>query len=290
MKTIAIILIYLMLAVSAASAQEAAAPAEATTTTAATTTETTTATSGYANSEETRQAFLEVLGKYPPQVSRVLKLDPTLFSNTAYLANYPALAEFVARHPEVTHTPAYFLENIWAPSDLRPATASERMWEQTMEGIFIFGMIFLVTGTIVWLIRTLIEHRRWSRLSRTQVEVHGKLMDRLNSNEDLLAYMQTPAGKRFLESTPISLDAGPPRAVSAPIGRILWSVQVGLIMAMAGFGLQFVSGSIDKNASQPLLAMGVLAVAVGVGFLLSALVSFLLSKRLGLLATDAPAE
>lgn len=287
MKTISTILIYLMLAVATASAQEAAAPAE--TTTAATTTTTAAQPTGYANSEETRQAFLEVLGKYPPQVSRVLKLDPTLFSNASYLANYPALAEFVARHPEVTHTPAYFLENVWAPSDLRPATASERMWEQTMEGIFIFGMIFLVTGTIVWLIRTLIEHRRWSRLSRTQLEVHGKLMDRLNSNEDLLAYMQTPAGKRFLESTPIPLDANP-RTVSAPIGRILWSVQVGLIMAMAGFGLQFVSGSIDKNASQPLLAMGVLAVAVGVGFLLSALVSFLLSKRLGLLAEGTPAE
>lgn len=288
MKTISTILIYLMLAVATASAQEAAAPAE-TTTAAATTTTTAAQPTGYANSEETRQAFLEVLGKYPPQVGRVLKLDPTLFSNASYLANYPALAEFVARHPEVTHTPAYFLENIWAPSDLRPATASERMWEQTMEGIFIFGMIFLVAGTIVWLIRTLIEHRRWSRLSRTQVEIHGKLMDRLTSNEDLLAYMQTPAGKRFLESTPIPLDASP-RAVSAPIGRILWSVQVGLIMAMAGFGLQFVSRSIDKNASQPLLAMGVLAVAVGLGFLLSALVSFLLSKRLGLLAEGTPAE
>ncbi|MFL6244389.1 MAG: hypothetical protein ACJ74H_00065 [Thermoanaerobaculia bacterium] len=256
-----------------------------------TTTTTTTAPeerTGYANSEETRQAFLEVLGKYPPQVSKVLKLDPTLFSNAAYLANYPALAEFVARHPEVTHTPAFFLESVWA-NDLPPVSASQRMWEQTLEGIFIFTTIFLVAGTLMWIMRTLIEHRRWSRLSRTQIEVHGKLMDRLSSNEDLFAYMQTAAGKRFLESAPIPLDSSP-RAVGAPIGRILWSVQVGLIMAMAGVGLQFVARTVDKDASQPLLAMGVLAMAVGFGFLLSALVSFLLSKRLGLLVETTPAE
>ena len=283
MKTIRMILIGLMFAATAAFAQEE------TTTAATKTTMAAEERPAYPNSEETRVAFLDVLEKYPPQVGKVLKLDPALFSNASYLAHYPLLAEFLTQHPEVAHAPAFFLETVWIPSDPTPHTTSERIWEQTMEGIFIFVMVFLVIGTIVWLIRTLIEHRRWSRLSRTQVEVHGKLMDRLNSNEDLLAYMQTPAGKRFLESTPIPLDATP-RAVSAPVGRILWSVQVGLIMAMAGFGLQFVSRTIDKSVSQPLLAMGVLAVAVGFGFLLSAFVSFLLSKRLGLFTESTPAE
>jgi hypothetical protein len=288
MTTIRMIFISLMLVAAIANAAFAQ---EETTTTQATTTSSSTAAepAAYANSEETRRAFLEVLEKYPPQVGKVLKLDPSLFSNASYLATYPELTDFVARHPEVRHTPSFFLENIWIPNDPTPSTASERIWEQTMEGIFIFAAIFAVAGTLAWLLRTLIEHRRWSRLSRTQVEVHGKLMDRLQSNEDLLAYMQTPAGKRFLESAPIPLDSSP-RAVSAPIGRILWSVQVGLIMAMAGFGLRIVGGTIDKNVAQPLLAMGVLAVAVGIGFLLSAVVSFLLSKRLGLLADSTPAE
>jgi hypothetical protein len=118
--------------------------------------------------------------------------------------------------------------------------------------------------------------------------VHNKVMDRLTSSEELLAYMQTPAGKRFLESTPIAMDAGP-RAVSAPVGRMLWSVQVGLVLAAAGVGLQFVSRSVDKVAAQPMFAFGVLAIAIGGGFLLSAVVSFFLSRRLGLLATGAPA-
>lgn len=290
MKTIRMILISLALvAATAAIAQEqtTTAPKQ---TSAATPTETDAEERpAYANSEGTRQAFLGVLDQYPPQVSKVLKLDPGLFSNASYLATYPALAEFVAKNPEVAHTPAYFLESVWVPGDLPARTTSERIWEQTFEGIAIFTVMLLVAGTLAWMVRTLIEHRRWSRLSRTQVEVHGKLMDRLQSNEELLAYMQTPAGKRFLESAPIPLDAGP-RAVSAPIGRILWSMQVGLILMMGGFGLQFVSRTVDKDAAQPLLAMGVLGAAIGFGFLLSAFVSFVMSKRLGLIGqADAPA-
>ena len=294
MTTTRMILISLMFVAAmarAAFAQEEPAATETTTSAASAEAAAPAAPAAFDNSEETRRAFLQVLGKYPPQVAKVLKLDPSLFSNTTYLATYPALAEFVARHPEVRSTPAFFLEHIWIPGDPHPMTASERIWSDTMEGIAIFMSMLLVTGTLVWLIRTLVEHRRWSRLSRTQVEVHGKLMDRLTSNEDLLAYMQTPAGKRFLESAPIPVDAAPtPRAVNAPVSRILWSVQVGLIMAMGGFGLQFVSRSIDKHAAEPFLAMGTLAVAIGFGFLLSALVSFLLSKRLGLIAADTPAE
>lgn len=238
------------------------------------------------DSSETREALNGVMRRYPPQLGKVLKLDPTLFGNASFLATYPALAKFLAEHPDVPHNPAFYLENvsIEGPAD----TADTRVWREMMEGLSILTVMLLVTGTLVWLIRTLIEHRRWSRLTKTQTEVHNKVMDRLTSSEELLAYMQTPAGKRFLESTPIAMDAGP-RAVSAPVGRMLWSVQVGLVLAAAGVGLQFVSRSVDKVAAQPMFAFGVLAIAIGGGFLLSAVVSFFLSRRLGLLATGAPA-
>jgi hypothetical protein len=266
-----------------------AAAQEATTSAQTTTGATSTTTFIEVDSAETREALQVVLSKYPPQVSKVLKLDPALFSNQTYLANYPALATFVAQHPEVVHTPAFYLESIWIPNDPLPETASIRVWRDMMEGVWIFLIVTIITGTFLWLIRTLIEHRRWSRITRTQAEVHGKLMDRLTSSEELLAYIQTPGGKRFLESAPIAMDAGP-RAVSAPIGRILWSVQVGVVLAAGGFGLQYVSRNVEKSVGQPLLAMGVLAVAIGIGFLVSAFVSFILSKRLGLLGQAAPAE
>jgi ABC-type multidrug transport system fused ATPase/permease subunit len=245
------------------------------------------------DSHETREAFHATLARYPTEVSRVLKLDPSLMTNQSYLANYPALASFLAQHPEIAHSPAFYLD-VYTGEEPRGENSSERVWRSTMEGLSIFAVLMLVTGVLTWLVRTLIEHRRWSRISRVQADVHNKLMDRFTANEDLLAYIQTPAGRRFLESAPIALD-GTPRAVSAPVGRILWSVQVGLVLAAAGFGLEYVSQSIEKNVSQPLFAMGVLAISIGIGFVVSAIVSYVLSRRLGLWETapataDAAAE
>jgi len=232
------------------------------------------------DSHETREAFHATLRRYPTEVSRVLKIDPSLMTNESYLANYPALATFLAQHPEIAHSPAFYIGDVFIPED-RAENSSERVWRSTMEGISIFAVIALIAGVLTWLVRTVIEHRKWSRITRMQADVHNKLMDRFTANEDLLAYIQTPAGKRFLESAPIALD-GAPKAVSAPIGRILWSVQVGLVLAAAGVGLQYVSGSIQKDVAQPLFAMGILAISIGAGFVLSAIVSFILSRKLGL--------
>ena len=99
--------------------------------------------------------------------------------------------------------------------------------EESLAGLAVLIGFLTVVGTIAWLLRSVIEHRRWLRVSKTHTDTHTKLLDRLTSNEDLMAYMQSPAGRRFLEAAPIPLGAGP-RALSAPIGRILWSVQAGL--------------------------------------------------------------
>ena len=275
-------LITLLFAAAIATSAFAQAPATATSTTTAATTTVVTDT----DSHETREAFHSMLRRYPTEVSRVLKLDPSLMTNQSYLANYPALASFLAQHPEIAHSPAFYLDNVYVGDEARAENSSERVWRSTMEGLSIFAVLALVTGVLTWLVRTLIEHRRWSRISKVQAEVHNKLMDRFTANEDLLAYIQTPAGKRFLESAPIALD-GAPRAVSAPVGRILWSVQVGLVLAAAGFGLEYVSGSIEKTVAQPLFAMGVLAISIGIGFVVSAIVSYVLSRRLGLWETAA---
>jgi hypothetical protein len=239
------------------------------------------------DSAETRQQLHEVLGSLPPQVGKTLKLDPTLWSNQSYLANYPTLAAFVVAHPEVPHSPAYFLENVYIPGDPSPETNSFRIWSSMMETISIFTAILTFGGIFAWLIKTLIDHRRWSRVSRIQAEVHNKLLDRFASNDELLKYIETPAGRHFLESAPIPLEAGP-RAVAAPIGRVLWSVQVGIVVAAAGIGLRLVSWNVDKDVSQPMAALGTLGIAIGGGFIVAAAVSFILSRRLGLWQPPQP--
>ncbi len=134
----------------------------------------------------------------------------------------------------------------------------------------------------MWIVRLILAHRRWNRMARIQMEAHSKLLERFQSSQDLLAYMQTEAGRRFLESTPIPVEVEQKAALSYPHARILWSVQAGLISGVAGAGFLFLRGRIP-DAAQGLLVFGTLAVALGVGFLLSAGASYALSKSFGLL-------
>jgi hypothetical protein len=242
------------------------------------------------NAEDTRANLAEVLNSYPPSLARVLKLDPSLLSSPDYLAPYPALAQFVAQHPEVARDPAFYFAYVSAGPRESPFNREERaldMWRDIFTGFMVFSGFVFVAMILAWLVKTLIDFRRWARLSKVQAEVHNKLLDRFAANEDLLAYVQTPAGRRFLESAPIALDptSGP---VAAPFRRILWAIEAGFVLVAAGVGLLFVSSRVVAEAAQPIFVFGVLGLSIGIGFILAAGVSFLLSKRLGLFAQGQP--
>lgn len=236
-----------------------------------------------ADAEQTREKLAQLLRRHPPELGRVLKLDPALMTNASYMAAYPELRAFVAQHPEVTRSPGYYLQSIWIPAEQGPESATINFWMDMMTGLAALLVFGVVTTILVWLVKTILEQRRWSRLSKVQTDVHGKLLDRFTSNDDLLAYMQTSSGKRFLEAAPIPVDVSSPRGVSAPVGRILWSVQAGVVLSTLGVGLQLVSGRVVKELAPPLFVMGVIALSIGIGFALSALVSYFLSRKLGLL-------
>jgi len=232
------------------------------------------------DSRETREKFRELLRTYPPAVTMVLRLDPSLFNNASYLASYPGLASFVSAHPEIAHSPEFYLGPVSLPADTRRDVQHERAIRilAGLTGIFVF---LTVTLTLAWLVKTLIQQRRWSRQSQVQTEVHSKLMERLTTGEEMIAYAQSPAGKRFLEGGPIALDAATP-PVRAPIGRFLWSIQAGLVLSAAGFGMQVVSDQMPIDVAPVASGLGILILSIGIGFVLSAIVSFLLSRKLGL--------
>lgn len=248
---------------------------------------------------EIRQRLHELFRQYPPSLAEVLRLDPSLLTSENYLATYPALRVFLAQHPEVVRNPAYFIgtEHVRAWEDFGPRAEAVRVWSRVVEGFQIMTVFTLVTGAIIWLVKMLIDHRRWLRQSKTHTEVHTKLLERFTNHEDLLAYIQSPTGRRFLESAPISVEAdAPSRPVGAPFGRIFWSVQAGTVLLLTGLGLQFVGQRQPwEEIAQPLWSMGILVVAVGLGFLISAGASYFLSRRLGLLPeynakNDVPAR
>ncbi len=238
------------------------------------------------DADETRRQLEDVLKAYPPSLPRIMRMDPTLVNNDAYLQTYPALATFLTQHPEIKHNPGYFFaqyDRDVGGSYYRetPQDRAIQMWRSTIEGFTIGTVIIAIASGVIWLVKSMIDHRRWSRLSKSQSEVHNKVLDRMQSNEDLLAYIQTPAGKRFLESAPIQMDS--PRSIGAPFGRILWSAQAGAVLTVLGLGITLVSQTTLEEVAAPLAAMGAIVGALGVGFIVSAVLAYALTRRFNLM-------
>ena len=242
------------------------------------------------DAQRTREELNRLLEHYPPTLRKVFAADPTLLANPTYLAPYPALVGLLAAHPEIARSPSFYVGNSYdRPYMPENTTPAERVWERLVGDLGVFAGFGLAAGVLIWLIRTVIDYRRWNRLTKIQTDVHTKLLDRFTGNDELLAYIQSPAGSKFLESSPISLDAGP-RSVAAPLGRILWSVQAGVVLLAGGVGLTAVSARIADEAAQPVHALGILAMALGLGFVVSAIISFVISRRLGLIEPASRVE
>ena len=244
------------------------------------------------NAEQTRERLRDVLNQYPPSVGQVLRLDPSLLTRADYLATYPALAAFLAKNPTIAHNPTYFLGGVvrlpggYGGAPETPQTEGIRAIKDTFESLFFLLGFVWVFGMIGWIARSVVEYRAWLRASRVQAEAHTKVIDRLTSNEDVLAYAQSPVGQRFLTATSIASDFGA-RSVGSPAGRILWSVQIGIVLALGGIGLAIAKNNVIDEAAQGLYVVAVLAIALGIGFVLSSLVAYALSQRLGLLQPPA---
>lgn len=226
-----------------------------------------------------RQDLYDILRQYPPSLAEVIQRDPSLLDRPDYLAPYPLLAGFLAQRPEIRRSPAYYFGSI----SFRTFTPQERaldLFEEVMAGAAVLTAFCIFASLIVWVTRTSMDHRRWLRQSRVQVEVHTKLLDRLTSNEDLLAYAQTPAGSRFLESVPLEVGA---QAPAAPLGRIIWSVQAGVVLIVLGLGLWIAQLSLIEEVRQGFTLIATVAASLGVGFVASGAVAYVVSSRVGLI-------
>src|SRR4051794_17182079 len=135
------------------------------------------------DSQETRNDFEALLKRFPPSVARVMRIDPSLMRNDAYLAPYPAIAAFLQQHPDVVQNPNYYLEHVdyemWNPRQPEDARAvSVRAFQEMMQAIAVMLGLSGAAFVIVWVISTLVDYRRWYRTSKVQTEVHTKLLDR----------------------------------------------------------------------------------------------------------------
>jgi hypothetical protein len=232
------------------------------------------------SSYDTRNAFTALLNRNPAELTSLLVLEPGLLANEEFLAGQPELARFVKEHPEVGLQPSFYLAQYGGRSGSDGPDIVEPL-------VTLFAFV-LITFALGWITRTIIEQKRWNRLTRTQNEAHNKILDRFGSSAELLEYVKSPAGTKYLESAPIPLRAEPPATQNAPLTRVILSVQLGVITCALGIGMLLVS--LRYSESNDLFALGAIALCIGLGFIGSAAITLVLSRRLGLWPSAGASE
>jgi hypothetical protein len=231
-----------------------------------------------------------------PTLAEVVARDPSLLSNADYVnRNNPELGRFLQAHPEIAQNPDFYLFNNLHGEHEQPSQTLERkLWPQMsgpaesgVDREFIQdGISFLVfvciLSALLWLTHVLLENRRWNRIFKLQTDVHGRLIERFGTSQEVLTYMGTEAGKRFLEATPIAVGLERQAPVPSPVARVLTPLQIGVVMTLLGVGLLSLRHSISEGASA-LLVIGTVVLMPGLGFIISAGITWALARHLGLM-------
>ena len=239
--------------------------------------------------EDTREELRAILQKYPNSVGEILRRDPSLMARADYMAPYPDLAGFLNAHPEVARNVEFYFEGYGAWQNSRQLDPSFEAVGVLLGGLGVGFVLILFATLIVWLVRSFIQHRRWLKASQVQADVHTKLMERMTSNEELLAYIQSPAGRRFLEAAPVRAEADSP-SFSAPVGSIIWSLMAGVVLSVLGIGFRYAGNFVKDDAHDAIVVVGVVVLSLGIGFVLASLMAYVLSSRLGLFPAKPTAE
>lgn len=231
-----------------------------------------------------------------PTLAEVVARDPSLLANQEYIErNNPELAAFLRDHAEIAQNPDFYLfNNLHGQGEEPSETLERKLWpdmalrrgssvESELISDGIPFLIFLcILGALLWLTHVLLENRRWNRIFKLQTDVHGKLIERFGTSQEVLTYMGTEAGKRFLEATPIAVGFERQEPVPSPVARVLTPLQIGVVMTLLGLGLILVRYSVP-DAAAPLLVLGTIVLTPGLGFIISAAITWVLARRLGLM-------
>jgi len=237
-----------------------------------------------------------------PTLAEVVARDPSLLSNAEYVnRNNPELGRFLQAHPEIAQNPDFYLFNN-LHGDGQPSDALERkLWPQMSEHqssgvdheLINDGIPFLVflciLSALLWLTHVLLENRRWGRIFKLQTDVHGRLIERFGTSQEVLTYMSTDAGKRFLEATPIAVGFERQQPVPSPVARVLTPLQIGVVMTLLGAGLLYLRHSLPDGGGV-LLVTGTVVLMPGLGFIISAGITWVLAKHLGLMPESGARE
>jgi hypothetical protein len=144
-------------------------------------------------------------------------------------------------------------------------------------------------AAVSWVIYIIVDGFRRRQQARMAADFHSKLLERIGSAQEFGEFLNTPGGAKFLDSLTIEREGG-------PHVRILRAVQTGLVLFVLGIGLFALFDAlpytivdrpgerfVEERRNEGIVTLATISTSVGLGLLLSAGVSFSLSKRMGLI-------
>jgi hypothetical protein len=234
--------------------------------------------------------------KMSPRLTTVVIRDPSLLSDQGYVGrNNPELAQFLESHPEIARNPDFYLfANVGGPNrerrlerEIWPGMGGGERSHLDLNDIWPFLIFLCMLSALLWVLRVLIENRRWSRIFNVQTEIYNKLLDKFTTNEELVNYVRTESGKHFLESASIPFGYDLKQRAPHPVARVLLPLQFGVVLTLVGAGFLYLRNTFKDEAS--LLVLGILTLMLGLGFIISAGFSWMLARHFGLLPS-APGD
>ena len=135
---------------------------------------------------------------------------------------------------------------------------------QLKEWLYILAFLAIV-GTVLYMIAITI--RRKQRMTMQQ-----HVLDKFASAKDFAEFLQSEAGQKYL--------MGFTDAAASPRSSILNSVRLGIVLVFAGAGLHI------QDVAMAARRVGMMLMMIGIGFLVSAAVSYVLARKLKLNGTE----
>ena len=142
-----------------------------------------------------------------------------------------------------------------------------------MEDGFMFMPIIVSLGffaMIVWIVWLGTNSK--NRRAQAQADVQTKLIERFGSAKEFIDFLQSPAGRQFVTGVEVS-------ATLHAKDRVIGGISKGVILSLLGLGFLAIWLA-DENRG--FIYPGFILLGLGVGFFLSALISWKLSKSYGL--------
>lgn len=250
---------------------------------------------------DTQDQLLHLL-RLSPTLTSVVARDPSLLSDQQYVTrNNPELAQFLLSHPDVARNPEFYLFNnlntdgshreialeraVWPDFTAQIQPSEARGIIEELQPVIIVPLLFVA---IVWMIRIFVEGGRWNRAFKQQNEIHTRLIDKFGTSQELVAYLESEAGKRFLTGSLIAPGPGSVQRMPNVVARVLMPLQTGIVMTLLGIGLLFLRHT-GSDMNKPMAILGTLALMPGIGFILSAAATWVLAHRLGILSDKSDA-